>query len=74
MEAGKWYRINRRSVFLVVDGRFMLGHGAQELIHSVNSDMWTPLMIACDAGSLRTARVLVGFQKTRMAFITPRHT
>eukprot|EP00752_Nemacystus_decipiens_P009752 g8709.t1 len=39
--------------------RFMLDHGAKELLQSVNSDMWTPLMVACDAGSLATVQVLV---------------
>lgn len=37
----------------------MLDHGAKELLHSVNSDMWTPLMVACDVGSLATVQVLV---------------
>lgn len=37
----------------------MLDNGAKELLHSTNSDMWTPLMVACDAGSLETAQVLV---------------
>ncbi|CAB1111013.1 unnamed protein product [Ectocarpus sp. CCAP 1310/34] len=39
--------------------RVMLANGAKDLIHSTNSDMWTPLMVACDAGSLATVQVLV---------------
>eukprot|EP00903_Cladosiphon_okamuranus_P020913 g19205.t1 len=39
--------------------RLMLDHGAKELLQSVNSDMWTPLMVACDVGSLATVQVLV---------------
>ncbi|CAM9809520.1 unnamed protein product, partial [Pylaiella littoralis] len=39
--------------------RLMLENGAKELLHSTNSDMWTALMVACDAGSLETVQVLV---------------
>ncbi|CAN0345620.1 unnamed protein product [Ectocarpus sp. 12 AP-2014] len=39
--------------------RVMLASGAKDLLHSTNSDMWTPLMVACDAGSLATVQVLV---------------
>ncbi|CAM9339848.1 unnamed protein product [Ectocarpus sp. 4 AP-2014] len=39
--------------------RVMLANGAKDLLDSTNSDMWTPLMVACDAGSLATVQVLV---------------
>ncbi|CAM9835784.1 unnamed protein product, partial [Ectocarpus fasciculatus] len=39
--------------------RVMLANGAKELLHSTNSEMWTPLMVACDAGSLATVQILV---------------
>ncbi|CAM9726582.1 unnamed protein product, partial [Hapterophycus canaliculatus] len=34
-------------------------NGAKDLLLSTNADMWTSLMVACDAGSLETVRVLV---------------
>lgn len=58
----------------------MLDHGAKELIHSANSDMWTPLMVACDAGSLETVQVLVSIsgrpllvERAYLASSTTRH-
>lgn len=39
--------------------RYLLEHGAGDLLESSNSDMNTPLMVACDAGSLEVAQVLV---------------
>lgn len=52
--------------------RFLLENGGRELLQSVNTDMWSPLMIACDAGSFETTQALVRTDWEATARVTSR--